>query len=466
MTEISLIAMREWIETHRPQWIEHYFKFLRFPSISSEPQYKPAMQECVQWLTQLLTSMSFEVEQWPTSGHPVLFAQNLQAGPTKPTLLIYNHYDVQPVDPLEEWLSPPFQPTLRDGEVYARGAQDNKGQCFYVLQSLKILQELTGALPLNVKLCIEGEEEMGSIGLPQILSSYKEKLKADYLAVVDTDLRNAHIPALTLGLRGIITMDVEVQGPLTDLHSGSHGGIISNPIHALISLLASLRDAKGQVTIPGFYDNIVEMSEEEHQLISFQFDPKKYQEQIGAPPTGGEQAYSALERAWIRPTLEINGIHGGYTGQGFKTVIPAKAYAKISCRLVPNQQPDEVGTLVANYLKKHAPAGVQVNVHVHSGNGKAMRVNPQAAIAKGFAQAFEEIFKKPCEFILGGGSIPVIAKLGETCGGEILYLGLGLDSDQVHAPNEHFGIDRLEKGMLVMARAMQILGQNASPQSV
>ncbi len=462
MTPTSLDPMRAWIDTHRPQWIEDYFKFLRFPSISFESKYKADMQECVDWLTQLLTNMHFEVEQWPTAGQPVLFAQNLQAGPTKPTLLIYNHYDVQPVEPLEEWLSPPFQPTLCDGKVYARGAQDNKGQCFYVLQSLKMLQELTGRLPLNIKLCIEGEEEMGSIHLPQILPSHQDQLKADYLAVVDTGLHDAQIPALTLGMRGIITMDVEVQGSFTDLHSGTHGGIVPNPIHALVSLLASLRDDQGRVTIPGFYDDVTEISEAERQLISLHFDAKKYQNQIGAEPVGGEQAYAELERAWTRPTLEINGIHGGHTGNGFKTVIPAKAHAKISCRLVPHQEPEKIAALVVNHLKKHAPAGVKVNVHVHSGNGRAIRVNPQSTVVKGFAQAFEEVFAKPCEFILSGGSVPVIAKLSEVCQGDTLLLGLGLDSDQIHAPNEHFGLDRLEKGILIMARAMQILADHAS----
>lgn len=459
-TPTSLSAKRQWIETHRPQWLKDYYSFLSFPSISSQPQYGSAMQECTQWLSRYLEAMGFHVELWPTSGHSVLFATHTQAGPDQPTLLIYHHYDVQPVDPLEEWLSPPFEPTLREGQVYARGAQDNKGQCFYTLQALKMLQEQTGSLPLNIKLCIEGEEEVGSPGLSQILSHKKEQLEADYLTVVDSGLRDATIPAITLGMRGIVTLDVEVQGSQTDLHSGTHGGIVFNPIHALVELLAGLRDDQGKITIPGFYDQVVEIPAEERQEISFTFNSEDYQQQTGAYPVGGEKAYTPLERVGMRPTLEINGIHGGYTGRGFKTVIPAKAHAKISCRLVPDQEPAQIGKLVATYLKNHAPAGVQVSVHVHAGQGTAIRASSQLPIVKSFAKAYEEVFGRPCEFILTGGSIPIVAKLAEASGGEMIVMGLGLDSDFIHAPNEHFGLDRLEKGILIMARAIENLVAN------
>lgn len=282
----------------------------------------------------------------------------------------------------------------------------------------------------------------------------KAQLQADFLAVVDTGLHHPNIPAITLGMRGIVTFDVEVEGSKVDLHSGSHGGIVPNPIHALINLLASLHDSQGKITIPGFYDQVEELSLEERGLISFQFDPIEYEEQTGASPTGGEKNFSALERAWIRPTLEINGIHGGYTGKGFKTVIPAKAFAKISCRLVPNQKPAEIGELVSAYLRKNAPSGVQVTVHVHPGQGEACRASPTAPIIQCFSKAFEEVFRVPCQFIFGGGSIPITTELAKSCGGEVILLGLGLDTDQIHAPNEHFGIDRIEKGILVFARAI------------
>lgn len=455
----SLKAMREWIDVNRSQWLEDFMSFLSFPSISSEPQYRQSVLDCAEWLSKYLIDLQFEVETWPTNGHPVIFASNLSAGPSKPTLLIYHHYDVQPADPLEEWKSPPFKPILQKGQIYARGAQDNKGQCFYVMQALKILLEQKGSLPINIKLCIEGEEEIGSAGLASILPHKKQKLKADYLAIVDLGLRKANIPALTLGIRGIVTLDVEIQGSRTDLHSGSHGGIAPNPIHALVKLLTSLRDDQGRITIPGFYKNVKKISQEERSRVSFNFDENEYQQQTGASPTGGEIEYSILERAWIRPALEINGIWGGYIGKGFKTVIPAKAFAKISCRIVPDQQPQEIGQLIADYLQKEAPAGTQVTVHIHPGQGKAVRVSPNAEVVKAFAKAFEEVFSTPCEFIFEGASIPIVPELAEACGGETLLMGLGLTTDQIHAPNEHFGEDRLEKGMLVMARAIEILAE-------
>lgn len=430
---------------------------LSFPSISSEPQYKSETLQCAQWLMDYLKKMNFEVESWPTTGYPVIFASSMHAGPEKPSLLIYHHYDVQPADPLEEWLSPPFKPHLRNGQIYARGAQDNKGQCFYVLQALKFLQEHRGSLPINIKLCIEGEEEIGSPGLANLLVQKRKQLKADHLAIVDLGLRKATIPAITLGIRGILTLDVEVKGSHTDLHSGSHGGIVQNPIHVLVQLLAGLRDEKGRMTIPHFYQDIAELSKEELSQISFQFNASEYQKETGASPNGGEKEYSTLERAWIRPTLEINGIHGGYTGKGFKTVIPAKAYAKISCRLVPHQQPSKIGQFIASYFKDHAPQGVEVSVHLHPGQGKAVRVSPDSAIVKAFAKAFEDVFELPCEYIFEGASIPIVSELAEVSESETILLGLGLTSDQIHAPNEHFGIDRLKKGILIVARALEIL---------
>lgn len=455
--KVSLAEKQKWIDENRPHWIEEFKTFLRFPSISSEPEFKQSLLDCSQWLSQYLIDLKFNVELWPTSGHPVIFATNMNAGPDKPTLLIYNHYDVQPIDPLEEWNSPPFEATLRDGQIYARGAQDNKGQCFYVLQALKLLQKQKGSLPINIKLCIEGEEEIGSAGLGSILVEKKEKLKADYLAIVDLGLRQPHIPALTLGIRGIITLDVEIQGSHTDLHSGHHGGIVPNPIHVLVKLLASMRDANGRITIPRFYDDVKELSLEEKSKVLFHFDANEYYQETGAFPIGGETEYSVLERAWIRPALEINGIHGGYTGKGFKTVIPAKAHAKISCRLVSDQEPAKIANLIADYLKTNAPKEVRVTTHIHPGQGKAVRVSPNARVVKAFAEAFKEVFAVPCEFIFEGASIPIVPELAKACEGETILLGLGLSTDQIHAPNEHFGVDRLEKGMLAMARAIEIL---------
>lgn len=455
----TLKVIQSYIKKNHQQILDDYFTFLSYPSISSEPEYKQDVSACAEWVADYLRKMDFSVELWPTSGHPVVFATYCKAGPDKPTLLCYNHYDVQPVDPLEEWINPPFKPTKREGEIYARGAQDNKGQCFYVLQALKIYLKQNGSLPINIKLCIEGEEEMGSAGLSQILKNKQDKLKSHYTAIVDLGLRDAKVPALTLGIRGIITMDVEVKGANTDLHSGSHGGIVINPIHALVELLASLRNSKGKITIPGFYDQVVEMPIEERAKVSFNFDLADYQTMTGAYPGGGEKEYSALERAWIRPTLEINGISGGYSGKGFKTVIPTKAFAKISCRLVPNQNPQQMRELIVNYLTNNAPQGVLVNIKVHPGCGRPARSNFSSRVVKAFGQAFEDVFGMPCEYILEGASIPIASELAEVSGGEIILIGLGLTTDQIHAPNEHFGIDRIEKGILIMSRAFEILGQ-------
>ena len=452
--QTNLKKMQQWIDENRSNWIEEYKTFLRFPSISSESQYKQDVLNCAQWLSDYLTDLKFNAELWKTDGHPVIFASNLEAGPNQPTLLIYNHYDVQPVDPIEKWTSPPFEPEIRDGQVYARGAQDNKGQCFYVLQALKLLQEVTGKFPINIKLCIEGEEEHGSEALAALLPKKKKELKADYLAIVDLGLRKANIPALTLGLRGIITMDVEVEGSSTDLHSGSNGGIVPNPIHVLVQLLANMRNANGSITVPGFYDDVEAMSQEDRSKASFEFDEKEYYQQTGAYATGGEIKFTPRERAWIRPTLEINGINGGYSGNGFKTVIPAKAIAKISCRLVPDQQPDKIKKLLTDYFQKNVRPGVKVTVNPHPGQGKAVRVSANAKVVKAFAKAYEDVFNHPCEFIYEGASIPIVVDLAETCGGETVLIGLGLGTDQIHAPNEHFGIDRLEKGMLSIAQGI------------
>lgn len=453
----AIDALTDYFEQSKQEILEEYYTFLRYQSVSSEPQYQEQLLDCVRWVENYLKKIGFSVEIWPTQRHPVIFASYEKAGPAQPTLLIYNHYDVQPVDPLDLWLSPPFEPTLRAGEVFARGAQDNKGQCFYVLLALKKLIERDGTLPINIKLCIEGEEECGSAGLTAILNDKKLRLKADYLAIVDLGMANPTTPAVTLGTRGILTMDVEVSGTHTDLHSGSHGGIAFNPIHALIKALDSVRDETGAIAIPHFYDDVVPLKQEEKTQISLNFDPNKYEIDFGAKPTGGEKDYSPLERGWTRPTIEVNGINGGYSGEGFKTVIPAKAMAKVSCRLVPNQDPKKIGRLVADFLQSHAPEGTKIHVHLHPGHGKAVRANINSKAVQAFAKAYSEVFNTSCEYVYAGGSIPVVTALAEVCEGEVVMLGLGLPGDCIHAPNEHFGVDRIKQGFVSMVRAIENL---------
>lgn len=455
----KLNALRDYYKKNENGTVNDYFSFLRFPSISSEAQYKPHIESCAQWVVDYLNKMGFTTEVWQTSRHPVIFASNLNAGPSKPTLLIYNHYDVQPVDPLEEWKSPPFEPTLRDGEVFARGAQDNKGQCFYTLLAMKALMDIDGKLPINVKFCIEGEEECGSLGLSEILPKKKKELKADYLAIVDMGMRHPTAPAVTLGVRGIMTMDVEVRGTKTDLHSGSHGGIAYNPLHALVEILSKLRDKKGRVKVPGFYNAVQELDAAEKSCIALDFNENEYISTFGAKPTGGEKGYPPMERAWTRPTIEINGISGGYSGEGFKTVIPGKAIAKLSCRLVPNQNPEKIAKKIAKFIERKAPEGVEVKVHIHEGGGKAVRANPASKVVQAFATAYQEVFNGPCAFTYSGGSIPIIQQLSDASDSEFVLMGLGLPDDQIHAPNEHFGLDRIEKGYLIIARTLELLGR-------
>jgi acetylornithine deacetylase/succinyl-diaminopimelate desuccinylase-like protein len=454
----SLKILQENYNKTKEKTLHDFFTFLSFESISTDPQFKPQVLSCADWLINYIKKIGLEVEIWPTSGYPVIFASYMKAGPKAPTLLIYNHYDVQPVDPIDKWVTPPFKPTIREGEIYARGAQDNKGQCFYTLQALKALLEKDGKIPINIKMCIEGEEECGSAGLAEILPQRKKELKADYAVIVDVGIPDMKTPAVNLGVRGLVTLEVEVQGSKVDMHSGSHGGILYNPIHALIEMVGSLRDRKiGKILIPGFYDDIIPFKDEERAHLFTDFNEDDYLKDFGAKAVGGEKAFSPLERNWIRPTLEINGINGGYTGAGFKTVIPAYAYAKISCRLVPNQDPLKVGKLVSDYLIKQTPEGLITKVNILPGRGKAIHARPDSKVAQSFAKAYEDIFKSPCKFILSGASIPILAELAEMSEAQPVLVGLGLDTDQIHSPNEHFGVDRLEKGCLMIARAIEHL---------
>ncbi len=461
MPHETLDQLRDLYKQSEEKTLKDFFSFLEFPSISSEEEYAPHVQACANWLKARLKGMGFETELWETSGHPCLFSSYMKAGPDKPTLLIYAHYDVQPVDPLELWESPPFHPAIRDGQIFARGALDDKGQCFYVLHALKLLLKRDETLPINIKLLIEGEEETGSEGLAGVLEERKDALQADLLAIADLGIPNSETPAITLGTRGIVTMDVELTGSSTDLHSGSHGGIVYNPIHALVEILAKCRDSDGKVTVPGFYDDVRSLKDHERAQLYIDFEEAPYKEAFGAEPTGGETTYTPLERAWTRPTLEINGITGGYTGNGFKTVIPSKASCKISCRVVPDQKPEIIGEHVATYLRSLAPKGITVNVEVHAGTGGATRSDINSKGVQAFSQAYQEVFEKPTQYTFEGGSIPIINALAETSEAEVVLIGLGLPDDHMHAPNEHFGVDRLEKGTLIVARALEILGDQA-----
>lgn len=457
----------EYFERNREQLLETFKTFLRFESVSTETAYREQVRACVQWLEQLLKTMGFNTEICETSTHPVLFAScsaGERAGAV-PTIAIYNHYDVQPVDPIELWSSPPFEPEIREGEVYARGAQDNKGQCFYVIAALQAMLERRGSLPINVKLIIEGEEEAGSRGLHEILDSRAAALSANYLAIVDMGLHSLDRPAVTLGLRGVVTMTLTVTGSKGDLHSGLYGGAAYNPLHALVEMLAKSRDSSGKITIPGFYDGIIEPGKDELDQLDFSFDEHEYVAETGSAPTGGEKNFSPLESVWLRPTLEINGIGGGYFGSGFKTVIPGQAVAKISARLVPGQDSSRIARSIEEFFQSTAPAGVAVAVSDVVTTGGAIRTSPNSVGIRAAAQAYREVSGKTCGFILSGGSIPVVAELSKATGAEPVLIGWGLPEDNMHAPNEHFGVDRLKLGLATIARLLEILGASVSDES-
>lgn len=451
----TLQDFQKWYEKHFKQIQEDYFTFLRFPSISTDPAYKKDVRDAAVWVKNSLQRIGFQTEVWETSFNPVVFGSYV-GNPSKPTVLIYHHYDVQPVDPLEKWHSPPFEPVLKDGKVYARGASDNKGQCFNTLTALKAFFELAKKVDYNIKVFVEGEEECGSRGAFEVLQTKKEALKADYLLIVDMGLPAENTPSITLGLRGITSLEVTVRNSKIDLHSGIHGGIVLNPNRALVEMLSKLWDEKGKVAIPGFYDDVALPKKSELEVIDQVVDENYLQQQFGVKAFRGEGGYSLWESNAIRPTLEINGIAGGYAGPGFKTVIPSMAIAKISCRIVPNQDPIKVTEAIANYLKKIAPKGLEVNASLDHG-GKPIRSSPDTHIAKICSQAYTEVFGKPCRNILCGASVPLVADLQKAVGGEVAMIGVGLDSDDIHAPNEHFSLQQLEQGFLTMGRILSKL---------
>ncbi len=455
-TEVTTL----WKEIER-QATEDYLTFLRFPSISSSLEHIEQVKECCQWLAEWMRERGIEVDIWETTGHPAIFGELKCDDPEAPTLLLYGHYDVQPVEPESDWTGKPFEPTISDdGVVTARGAQDNKGQCFYTLLAVTSLLKKHGKAPIHIKFLIEGEEEIGSPSLVEWLEKKKEAIQADYVAVVDVEMKDRESPAITLSARGIITMEVEAKGTATDLHSGSHGGLAYNPIFALSHLLADLKDPEsGRVTVPGFYDNIAELSEEERSQVDLEFDEEAYESTFKQKPTGGEVAHPPAERVGLRPTLEINGFKGGYTGPGFKTVIPAKANAWLSCRLVPNQNPEEVGNKVKQFLLDHAPEGIDLSVRVLPGVGEAVRVLPDSPIVHAFKKAILKTFGKEPALMLEGGSIPIAAQLAKAAGAAPIFFGVGLHDDQIHAADEHFDMERFEKGFTTIIHLIETLAE-------
>ena len=458
MTTPTLSFFKAFFANHRSAIENAYIEFLKFPTVSADPAALPNVQACARWLADRLKASGCSVELWKENGHPIVFGSLRSPNPDAPTVLIYHHYDVQPVDPINEWTSDPFQPRIDGQTVYARGAQDNKGQCLYTLCALEALTQLK-TLPCHLKFVFEGEEESGSATLITMLPQKREQLKADYAMIIDSGMRQSQTPAVSLGTRGLMALTVTVTGTKQDLHSGVLGGLAYNPLHALVSLLASLRNPDGSIAIPGFYEEVRMPSPEEISHLALTFDEQEFEREYGQKATGGETKYPPLVRNWLRPTLEINGVHGGYGGAGSKTVIPREAIAKISCRLVPDQDPLKTAQLVKDFILSHAPQGVTVDVKIHEGGGRATRASDKAPGFLALERAMKTVWNKTPERIFDGASIPIIAYIGDASGAEVITWGVGLASDLIHAPNEHFDFTRMESGFCTLCLAIVEMGQ-------
>jgi len=456
MSHIDQAFLQDYFSKHYEEILRTYTRFLSFPTISSDPSFSGQMSECAHWLQHFLQGIGATVELWEEKGAPIVFASMRARNPDSPTILIYHHYDVQPTDPIEEWETSPFEAVEHEGVVRARGASDNKGPC---LTTLYVLAALADRLPCHIKLLLDGEEESGSVSLERMISKKQEQLQSDYTMVIDLGMDQENVPAVTLGCRGMVTMTMTVRGPKRDLHSGAAGGLIYNPLQALVEMLASLRNADGSIAVPGFYDGLVPMTEEEHRAVDFSFDEERWKEEVGQSATGGEQAFSPLERNWIRPTLEINGIHGGYGGCKVKTVIPREAVAKLSCRLVPGQQPQEIGEKIARFLLDHKPEGVDLELTIHDGSGEAFRVPVHHGV-RCLERAMQLVWKTSAVRVLNGASIPIIALLQKATEGKLIPWGLSLLGDHIHSPNEQYDMQRIERGFVTLALAIAFLGQS------
>jgi acetylornithine deacetylase/succinyl-diaminopimelate desuccinylase-like protein len=433
--------------TMRASHLEDYYSFLRFPSVSTDDEYAEKVTECAHWLVEKLNGIGLETKLVPTPGHPVVWAKNKHQ-PGRRTVMIYGHYDVQPPDPLDLWDSPPFDPVLKDGYVFARGATDNKGQILSHILGVQETLEQHGDLPVNLHFVIEGEEEIGSGNLGNFLSENKEALKCDVAVVSDTGMVKRGVPTLSYGLRGVTALEVKLTGAKMDLHSGVFGGSVANPVTALARLLATLHDDKGHVAIEGFYDKVNSLEDWERKAwreLPIDGDEEILKE-TGAPALFGEEGYSTLERIWGRPTAEINGIGGGYQGVGTKTVIGSHAMAKLTFRLVPNQQGDEILDLAIRHLEKHLPPGVTMEI-TRGHSGPWYLTDPHSAVGEAAQRALREAFGKDPALIREGGSIPIVSQFRTILGVETLLLGLALPDCRAHSPNENFPLENMDAGI-------------------
>ena len=445
-----LQALDGYFKEKRDVHLEQLNEFLRIPSISSLSEHKEDMRVAAEWLLNSLKESGLEnltIDE--TDGHPVVYADWLHAE-GKPTILVYGHYDVQPVDPLELWESGPFEPEVRNNKLYARGASDDKGQVFMHVKAVEALMQKTGGLPVNVKFLIEGEEEVGSPNLEKYIEENKDKLAADIIVISDTGMQGPGQPAVCYGLRGLCGVQIDVKGAKSDLHSGLYGGGVQNPLHALVEVLATFRDKEGTIAVEGFYDNVRPISDEERAAYqALGFDEEALKDELGVPELFGEKGYTHLEQTWVRPTLELNGIFGGFSGEGIKTVLPAEAGVKITCRLVPDQDPDEIVEKLKAHIEKHKPVGVTVTV-TEFDKGKPFITAFDHPAIQAAGRSYEKIYNVPTAYTRGGGSIPIVAAFDEILGLPVVLMGFGLSTENFHAPNEHFHLENFDQGLRVI----------------
>ena len=441
-----MLAWKEYQEKNKDRFLNELLDLLRIPSISARSEHKADMKRCAEAVKEsLLKAGADKAMVYETEGHPIVYGEKI-VDPSQPTVLVYGHYDVQPADPLELWKSGPFEPTIKEGKIYARGSCDDKGQFYMHVKALETMVQ-TKTLTTNIKFCIEGEEEVGSPNLGKFVSGHKDLLKADVILISDTAMISMENPSIDIGVRGLSYIEVEVTGPNRDLHSGVYGGAVANPITMLAKMIASCHDENNRITIPGFYDDVVEASPEERKLMAAApFDEEEYKKVLGIKTLWGEKGYTSNERTGIRPTLELNGIWGGYTGEGAKTVLPAKAFAKISARLVPNQSSKKITEKLLNYFRSIAPAGVTVKAEEHHG-GEPYMTPIDSTAYKAAEKAIEASFGKKPIPVRGGGSIPICSLFEKELGVKIVFMGFGLDSDNLHSPNEKFDIFNFYKGI-------------------
>ena len=438
--------INEYVEQHKERFLDELFQLLRFPSVSADPKYKGDVEQAADFVAQKLRDAGADqVEVCQTAGYPIVYGEKI-VDTSKPTVLVYGHYDVQPPDPLELWETPAFEPAIRDGKIYARGSADDKGQFYMHVKAFELMQQLD-IQACNIKFMIEGEEEVGSENLGIFVKANKERLKADVVLISDTSMISLENPSLETGLRGLSYVQVEVTGPNRDLHSGVYGGGVANPINVLSKMIASLHDADNRITVPGFYDAVQELSAAERSALNeAPFDLEDYKKDLGIQDVAGERGYTTVERTGIRPTLDVNGIWGGYIGEGAKTVLPSKAYAKISMRLVPNQVSSEITELFQKHFESIAPDTVKVKVTPHHGGEPVVTPIDSPAYQAAEKALTTSFGKKPIP-TRGGGSIPIVALFEAELGIKTVLMGFGLDSDAIHSPNESYGVENYLKGI-------------------